>query len=135
MTTAKSEEGLTLDGASGIRAWVDANPPAFAKTQEETREGVFITSVLVEPPGETRLFGVEHSIYKPDGYPLLMFARVYAAVDPRHALHQYLYSEMPERRYGRGVDHVYIKLYDLDFTYQAQEIRVFPLWEGTDQFE
>jgi hypothetical protein len=139
---------LRLSGGSEIRAWTDRHPPTLVKEPDVEEVGGemlqdlpeqgrldFDESNLVPPAGQRKLHGVQHFFFDANGMVLFLFARVYDAVNTEHALHQYLYAEAPERRYGRGVDHVFAKLYDSNFRYEEQEIRVFPLWVGSDVFE
>jgi len=130
---------IKLDTGKEIREWIVNHPPEretlTVKTQNE---------MIAEPPDSLEkdsnndtskdnvYFGVNHTICTNEGHPIVTLGRVYLVKDAEEALSRYIF-DYGVHQSGKGVDCVYFKIRQY-FWYELQEISVFRLADGTNNF-
>ena len=131
-------EYLTLKNPEAIDNWMEQNYPIYypdgggkAMTPQE-----LIEYTEEEQPDQLLdgglYFGVSHTVYDTDGWPLVTVQRVFTAKDAEEAMAKYVFKPSKQIS-GRGNNYLAVIL-RTSLTDRPQEISVFKLAEGTDSF-
>jgi hypothetical protein len=131
-------EHIVLEGPKAIGEWIDDNAkqhrqnhPAQRLTLHNLKEYQEEDKITQDADGKV-YYGIRHTIYTPDGWPLVTLQRIYLARNAEEALEKYIFG--PTRhRVGHREDCIDVTL-RTNLMDRYQTIRAFKLWEGTDHF-
>jgi len=131
-------EYLTLKNPEAIGNWMDQNYSIYypdgggkAMTPQELLE------YTGENPSDQLLdgmlyFGIEHTVFTADGWPLVTLERVFVANNAEDALAKYVFGPSKHLT-GSGNNYIGVIL-RTNLTDRPQKIHVLRLAEGTDSF-
>jgi len=135
---ANMSDYLALKTAVEISDWMEHNHSVYCPdggSEPVSLQG-FIEYVEEDrpdalPDGMLR-FGVEHTVFTEDGWPLVSLERVYMAKNAEEALAQYVFG--PSKHLSGSGDSYVGVILRTNLTDWPQEIKVFEMAEGTDSF-
>ena len=113
---------IELEHGKEIRAWMQvAGVPGLLPDIDENDRAKGV-------PEDGNYYSVEHTVFTPDGEPILAVGRVYIAHSAEEALKQYLFGPASQLT-ARGINTAFTKLWS-NFLYDMQEIEVLLLKDG-----